>query len=44
MYIVMYWDAYGNAHNTERMDRAAAEAFAASMLPAQEARIVYVTR
>ncbi len=44
MFVVFYWDAYGNAHNTERMDRATAEAFAASMHPTQEAKLVYVTQ
>jgi len=42
MYLVMYWDAYGAAHNTDPMDKAAAEAFASSMLPRQEARTVLV--
>jgi hypothetical protein len=44
MFVVFYWDAYGVPHCTQRMDRATAEAFAESMHPTQEARLVYVTR
>jgi hypothetical protein len=41
-YIVIFWDAHGNPHQTERMTKTVAETFARSMFPEQEAQIVYV--
>ena len=42
MYRVMYWDAHGDAHVTEKMDKAKAETARDSMSPSQEARLVFV--
>lgn len=42
-HIVVWWDAHGNARQSEKMDRATAETFAASMLPEQEPRLVLVS-
>ncbi|WP_313462382.1 hypothetical protein [Achromobacter sp.] len=42
-HIVIWWDARGNARQSEKMDRATAETFAAHMLPEQEARLVLVS-
>lgn len=42
-HIVVWWDAHGNARQSEKMDHATAETFAASMLLEQEARLVLVT-
>lgn len=42
-HIVVWWDAHGNARQSEKMDRSAAETFAAHMLPEQEARLVLVS-
>ncbi|MEJ2895829.1 hypothetical protein RVU96_16870 [Bordetella avium] len=42
-YIVMFWDAAGNARQSDKMDKTTAQAFAASMLPEQEARVVLVS-
>jgi hypothetical protein len=42
-YIVMWWDANDNARQSEKMDKATAETFAAHMLPEQEARLVLVS-
>ena len=42
MYCVMYWDAYGDAHITEKVDKATAKTVIASMHPSQEARLVFV--
>jgi hypothetical protein len=41
-YIVMWWDAAGNASQSEKMEKASAQTFASSMLPEQEARLVLV--
>ncbi|CAB3624509.1 hypothetical protein [Achromobacter pestifer] len=42
-HIVVWWDARGNARQSEKMERAAAEAFAARMLPEQEAHLILVS-
>lgn len=42
LYRVMYWDAYGDAHVTEPMEKGKAETMAKSMLPHQDARTVLV--
>lgn len=44
MYKVMWWNAAGDTRISESMQKAQAEAFAGSMLPEQEARLVYVTK
>lgn len=41
MWKVMWWDAAGEAQISESMDKVAAEALLASMLPEQEPRLVY---
>lgn len=42
MYRVMWWDAFGDAHISEKMGKEKAIAFLNSMNPEQEARIVYI--
>lgn len=42
MWKVMWWNAAGNAQMSESMPKATAEQFAASLLPEQEARLVYI--
>ncbi|WP_165360151.1 hypothetical protein [Achromobacter veterisilvae] len=42
-HIVIWWDAHGNARQSEKMDKATAVTFAAHMLPEQEARLVLVS-
>ena len=42
-YIVMWWDAAGNARQSEKMDQATAKTLAGSMFPEQEARLVLVS-
>ena len=43
-YIVMYWDAYGNPHHTEKMSEEEAKTTASTMAPHQEARVVLVSK
>ncbi len=42
MYIIFYWDAYGNPHQTERMTKEQADIVAAAMSGDQEPYLVYV--
>lgn len=43
-YVVMYWDAYGNPHTTEKMSEAEAKTTASTMAPHQEACVVLVCK
>lgn len=42
MYYVIWWDAYGDPHQSELMSRETAMVFARNMHPSQEAMLVYV--
>ena len=42
MYIISYWDAYGNPHQTERMTKEQAYKVAAAMTSDQDPYIVFV--
>ena len=42
MYIIFYWDAYGNPHQTGRMTKEQADIVAAAMSGDQDPYIVYV--
>lgn len=42
MFKVMWWNANGKACISESMSKDAATAFQSSMLPEQEARLVYI--
>jgi hypothetical protein len=42
MYIIFYWDAYGNPHQTKRMTKEQADIVAAAMSGDQEPYLVYV--
>ncbi len=42
MWIVMWWDAYGDAHMSEKMGHSDAVAFRDSMHQSQEARLVFI--
>jgi|JI61114BRNA_FD_contig_123_2800_length_439_multi_3_in_0_out_1_2 hypothetical protein len=44
MYKVMWWNAAGEGQISESMPKVQAEAFFVSMLPEQEAHLLYVTR
>jgi hypothetical protein len=44
MYKVMWWNAIGETCCSASMDEATALVFLASMLPEQEARLVYVSK
>lgn len=44
MFKVMWWNASGEGQISDSIPKARAEAFCASMLPEQEARLVYVTK
>lgn len=43
-YVMIWWDAYGNPHQSVRMDKEVAECVLTAMHPSQEAQLLQVVK